>query len=114
MYKDYEVKLNAILDKHGVHKVDLALADNIQEQAAMMKFYLKDMDKAGKDFKKAKGRVELYTDGMPELKDAKKNILAAKKGAKDLGVDPNTIKGFKDLVYFVKEVENELKLLKKL
>ena len=31
MYKDYEIKLNAILDKHGVQKVELALMDDLDK-----------------------------------------------------------------------------------
>ena len=30
MYKDYEIKLNAILDKHGVQKVDLGVVDDLE------------------------------------------------------------------------------------
>ena len=32
MYKDYEIKLNAILDKHkGVQKVELGLVDDLNK-----------------------------------------------------------------------------------
>jgi uncharacterized coiled-coil DUF342 family protein len=30
MYKDYEIKLNAILDKHGVQKIDLGVVDDLE------------------------------------------------------------------------------------
>ena len=33
MYKDYEIKLNAILDKHkGVQKVELGLIDDLEKE----------------------------------------------------------------------------------
>ena len=37
MYKDYEIKLNAILDKHGVQKVELTVASDIQKQIGKIK-----------------------------------------------------------------------------
>ena len=59
MYKDYEVKLNAILDKHGVQKVELGLLDDIK-----------------KSFTKAN---DSFAKGFNNMEDAKQDLMKAEK-----------------------------------
>jgi hypothetical protein len=63
MYKDYEIKLNAILDKHGVQKVELGIVqdgnklyDNIvkgaQKQVSILKRVEAELNSLESDAKK--------------------------------------------------------------
>jgi len=65
MYKDYEIKLNAILDKHGVQKVELGLIDDLKklnsEGRIIAKNVLKEGEKIGKLYNSIRNEISEYT-----------------------------------------------------
>ena len=94
MYKDYEVKLNAILDKHGVQKVELGLIDDykkLRKQAGTSYIKYVDTMDTSKGYlstaiKDAEKSVKILSKAAPMLSD----ILTQ---AKKLGIDlPKDIK----------------------
>lgn len=111
MYKDFEIKLNAILDKHkGVQKVKLGLVDDLVNAT-------KNADKVADELNKL-GNVtqELFFDvrelankfnstnkkynasikkGKEEFKKFNEIIKRVEKAAKDLGVPLNNIPEFR-------------------
>jgi len=120
MYKDYEIKLNAILDKHGVQKVELGLIDDLDKKIQNAKKEVgsaerlhkaaeKDNNKVNKlnaewiDLKaKAKKEVKTLYDlvkfaknnikeAKTELTSTEKQIQKIKKSLKDLGLPENAI-----------------------
>jgi len=82
MYKDYEIKLNAILDRHkGVQKVELGLIDDIDKAEDKARSYEKKLEAVlDKAIKEANVIIDL---------NEKVQIIAQKglKAAKDLGSD---------------------------
>ena len=88
MYKDYEIKLNAILDKHnGVQKVELGLIDDLAKQVAKaedkhdnakdkLRKALSDMKTAMQEFGKAYKIASEATSAAQKLgsKEAIKSI----------------------------------------
>jgi len=81
MYKDYEIKLNAILDKHkGVQKVDLALIDDIEK---LLDKGLAEKRQAEKTLRKAATDLR---EGTKFLADAASKSQKALKSAKELGI----------------------------
>ena len=94
MYKDYEIKLNAILDKHGVQKVELGLIDDykkLRKQAGTSYIKYVDTMDTSKGYlstaiKDAEKSVKILSKAAPMLSD----ILTQ---AKKLGIDlPKDIK----------------------
>ena len=124
MYKDYEIKLNAILDKHGVQKVDLA---NINEVKNMLKeidrliseqedaiVWFRKAEKKSKEIIEAKKYI---TDGEGLLRGNIKRVESLEKEgyslysemikeAKNLGIDGTKIPE-------VKKLSTNLTILKK-
>lgn len=124
MYKDYEIKLNAILDKHGVQKVDLA---NINEVKNMLKeidrliseqedaiVWFRKAEKKSKEIIEAKKYI---TDGEGILRGNIKRVETLEKegnslysemikDAKNLGIDGTKIPE-------VKKLSTNLTILKK-
>ena len=101
MYKDYEIKLNAILDKHKVQKVDLGLSQDIKKQTKKLEDAIK---KVGFEANKALYKEltvkikKLSSDTIKEINENDRKIfkevmtldpLMEKfiKTAKDLGVE---------------------------
>ena len=74
MYKDYEIKLNAILDKHkGVQKVELESLKKIKAFVEGWKTFNKDQDRVLKESKKLLDKLESagsnFKSVYGELKD---------------------------------------------
>ena len=96
MYKDYEIKLNAILDKHkGVQKVELGLIDDLEKETkkAIDKFNSINSSarKAGSIIDKAESEAKKLNKVFTDLEN---NWEKVKKQAKDLGVPlPNEVAG---------------------
>ena len=103
MYKEYEIKLNAILDKHkGVQKVDLKDLKTVEKVK-------KDLDKATELMEKQlKKTSKAVFDAHSDLRDlagkyntlvskSSKEISAFEQAAKNLGVKVNTQK-YKDAI----------------
>ena len=116
MYKGYEIKLNAILDKHGVQKVELTVASDIQKQIGKIKSERKNIDKATKAFKKAADNaLDAREAGVDTFQRAMAIREDAIEGARALGIKPEEIKGFKELDdtsdLLNKEYQNLLKML---
>jgi LysM repeat protein len=104
MYKDYEIKLNAILDKHGVQKVELENIKQLKENIKIAESLIKEAEKAGNKFMKEEGRlIKAYSEFMKtrnELNYHAQRIIpmdnkAFEKVAKKIGVDVSNIKELK-------------------
>ena len=81
MYKDYEIKLNAILDKHGVQKVELGLIDDLEKEYNKLQASAKPhMNKA---YNEASKISKIATELMDISQQADKLLIKAK----ELGVD---------------------------
>jgi len=95
MYKDYEIKLNAILDKHGVQKVELGLIDDLEKETkkAIDKFNSINSSarKAGSIIDKAESEAKKLNKVFTDLENKWEKV---KKQAKDIGIDlPNEVAG---------------------
>jgi hypothetical protein len=114
MYKDYEIKLNAILDKHGVQKVELGLSQDLVS-------YSKELDK-GIDYlmQQATDAREAIAKGVREMdrldavyRVAKKIRKDVAKSAIDIGISVNKIPEVKQVDQMIKAYEQQKKSLKK-
>tara|TARA_B110000211_G_scaffold196521_1_gene225583 strand:- start:589 stop:960 length:372 start_codon:yes stop_codon:yes gene_type:complete len=88
MYKDYKVKLDAILDRHkGVQKTDLGLVDDLAKAADKAESYIKKNEKKVKEFIKLKSDVDSAASEWKQIFGAV-NGLTQKvyKAVKDLGL----------------------------
>ena len=131
MYKDYEIKLNAILDKHkGVQKVELGLIDDLDKKIESAKVYIKSAqrlhkadekdDEQLKDIKEKAQRVakivkefidlgkERISEAKTELTSTEKQIQKIKKSLKDLGLQENAIS---QQISEVSKLKNTLKTI---
>lgn len=103
MYKDYEIKLNAILDKHGVQKVELAEIDNLEKQLNNLRKIREQSYKVGSKF------MDLIDDARETFSDVVTEFSKIKKSAKDLGIDYKTLPVNKDYEYEKKKIATLLK-----
>tara|TARA_R100001230_G_C5598227_1_gene112777 strand:- start:49 stop:375 length:327 start_codon:yes stop_codon:yes gene_type:complete len=103
MYKDYEIKLNAILDKHkGVQKVELGLVQDVLSLYDKIEGFKNEMDK---NLSKAKSSA-IKVDA--EIKNFKKLAGNVEKAAKDLGISVNDLnlkKLYSDINTFEKDAD---------
>jgi len=81
MYKDYEIKLNAILDKHGVQKVELGIK---QEGDKLYKKIVNGAQKQVSILKKVESELNSLENDAKKLQKIEQTI---EKSAKDLGID---------------------------
>ena len=107
MYKDYEIKLNAILDKHGVQKVEL-------KDLKTVKALVKEADSILDKFVEAKSDVPYYIEELEEYKKDLKDLAAdIQEVSKKDGVETKYLRKIeKDLDKFTKEKEEVEKVLK--
>tara|TARA_R110002096_G_scaffold18177_1_gene62239 strand:- start:217 stop:540 length:324 start_codon:yes stop_codon:yes gene_type:complete len=85
MYKDYEIKLNAILDKHGVQKVELGLVDDLDKLFSETVKLDVEIDKHYKSLRSSAVKTSV------KIEKAEKIISDIKKETKKLGIDINTV-----------------------
>jgi len=113
MYKDYEIKLNAILDKHGVQKVELGLVDDLKKLNTKSETTIKNskkviekIDKSRKTYNDLYEKTKtLTTEVEAQLKRNLNKIKEAEQAAKQLGVKVTDIKEVAKL----EEVNTKLK-----
>jgi hypothetical protein len=120
MYKDYEIKLNAILDSHKGVRVelkDLKTVEKVQKDLEKAVDELRKIQK--KTFAKIRqAKVDLMSSGDKYtnlLSNSEKEINAFKEGAKNLGVKVNTKKyedAIKEFESVVGMIKNYLKSIK--
>jgi hypothetical protein len=118
MYKDYEIKLNAILDKHGVQKVELGLIDELKsdfkglekETKETLKYYNKALEAKAKFKKEITNRRNSLVSYDTRIKDDIKRI---KKEAKTLGINTNDILEIKQAEKAIAETNTLIKSLNK-
>tara|TARA_X000001382_G_scaffold31836_1_gene20714 strand:- start:855 stop:1244 length:390 start_codon:yes stop_codon:yes gene_type:complete len=115
MYKDYEIKLNAILDKHkGVQKVELGVVDDLEDGLKWLeeddKMIQKGLKSIKSEFSSLRKQVNFLKDtsqdSMQGVKQGEANIKSIEKQLKNLGMDSNAIpviKKFKNAVSKAKE-----------
>lgn len=104
MYKDYEIKLNAILDKHGVQKVELKDVKTIEALIKEGNSLLKKTETQSKNYskklsglKQEKGNFEnsiFDLDSFAE-NELPKNLYALRQAAEKIGVRVEEIDVFK-------------------
>ena len=96
MYKDYEIKLNAILDKHGVQKVELGLMDDLDKiYKNAQKLSSKAEGQGLSNLRKTVLKVE--DDFLKLLREASEGldiIEKIEKGLRDIGIEkPKELQG---------------------
>jgi len=106
MYKDYEIKLNAILDKHGVQKVELGLVDDLEKLLKTVEKEYKATDNSlnnwyeevfsvNKKFAQVEKKYLNFNKTINKISDITQIL---KKEAKNLGLDANTIPAYKNAI----------------
>jgi len=115
MYKDYEIKLNAILDKHGVQKVELDLIKDALKWVKGVNMFGKNIDIAEDELEKVLRSIKVDTENLQEDYNAlQKGIDAVEKGAKDLGINVNSIPKYKEALEAIKYGQKQINKGKKL
>ena len=114
MYKDYEIKLNAILNKHGVQKIELGLVDDIEKLIKSSETNRKKLDSkldnwynkivsVNKEFSSVS---KLYTNFDKNIKELKQQVKTLEKEAKSLGIPVNTIPAYKNAKSDIKRADD--------
>tara|TARA_R110000823_G_scaffold312046_1_gene438463 strand:+ start:369 stop:737 length:369 start_codon:yes stop_codon:yes gene_type:complete len=104
MYKDYEIKLNAILDKHGVQKVELENIAELKKALNIVKKEFQMMDGNKKIFLKEieAAKKSLWVDADQAEKQLNRVIHPIlnkfDKAAKDLGMKATVVPEYNKLV----------------
>tara|TARA_R100001224_G_scaffold77563_1_gene48113 strand:- start:735 stop:1121 length:387 start_codon:yes stop_codon:yes gene_type:complete len=123
MYKDYEIKLNAILDKHkGVQKVEFK---DLKELKTYIKFADRsikqqgdtviDLADAAAKVRKVRTEVKAELSIMESSLDTITNVMNTfKNNANKLGVNPETVKEYNDLGKQADRIEKQNKTIAKL
>ena len=116
MYKDYEVKLNAILDKHkGVQKVELDLIKDALKWVKGVNLFGKNIDIDEEELEKVLRSIKVDTENLQEdYNNLQKGIDAVEKAAKDLGVNVNSIPKYKEALEAIKYGQKQINKGKKL
>ena len=121
MYKDYEIKLNAILDKHGVQKVELGSVKELQKQIKGMQSALKYVDGKLNEGEKYLKELEKYRQFSlsvyskliqlnPKMHLKAQEILNKfEKAAKDIGVNVNNVSEVKEITKLIDVTEAQMK-----
>jgi len=113
MYKDYEIKLNAILDKHKVQKVDMA-GSNINDLKKNLTL-VDTLIKEGKNIdaksiiSKINKIVNFLNKSKTSIKKVEKTLDDFADDAKDLGIKPMTIKEYANLDSAWSKLETTIK-----
>jgi len=101
MYKDYEIKLNAILDKHkGVQKVELGLVDDLEKVIKKTNTDYKTLLKLEDKFYKAQAELKAIAgkvfEGEQDILDFRNKVV---KAVKAIGIDkmPDIVKKATDV-----------------
>jgi len=110
MYKDYEIKLNAILDKHGVQKVDLGLLEDLVKVSDT-----KEVTGLRLDINSGLDKVKKYINKGSKISKANKKLLEKRidtilKKAKELGMEKE-VKGsqeYKDAIKSINIFKNNI------
>jgi len=89
MYKDYEIKLNSILDKHGVQKVELGVKE-LEGLTKQLKKNNEEIRKFGNKMMSASATADANEDAITN------EIKRIEKGAKDLGLNITDIPSYKE------------------
>ena len=107
MYKDYEIKLNAILDKHkGVQKVELGLVDDLEKLLKTFETEYKATDNSlanwyedvfsvNKKFAQVEKKFLNFNKTVSKIQDT---IKILKKEAENLGINVNSIPVYKNAI----------------
>ena len=119
MYKDYEIKLNAILDKHGVQKTNLGVVQDLEKLNSKSETFIKTsskiVSKMEKSFKTYNDSWEKTSQLTMKIKDQVKmntsKIKQADKEAKNLGIKVTDIKQVAKLIETNKKLEREINML---
>jgi len=113
MYKDYEIKLNAILDKHGVQKVELGLVDDLKDADKLYKIALDMSMDINDEIESLSSMMNAAKASAKRSEEEYKILSKIEKGAKDLGIDTNTIKGYQRAVNNLAYVKKIQKIIDK-
>jgi len=123
MYKDYEIKLNAILDKHkGVQKVELGLIDDLEKTIKTVTKFGKEIDTDEKNLKEflnlvkywknsTKTNIEFIEKYIGELRVKMKSVETS---SKELDINANNIPAYKEAVDVIKYGQKQINKGKKL
>ena len=88
MYKDYEIKLNAILDKHGVQKINLNIEKDIKSDFTQANNFFGDGFNEMEDAQISLGKAEKLLDRAEQFYGKTlESVARFEKGAKDLGIE---------------------------
>ena len=123
MYKDYEIKLNAILDKHkGVQKVELGLIDDLEKTIKTVTKFGKEIDTDEKNLKEFLNGVKYWTNSTKtNIEFIEKNIgelrvkmKSVETSSKELDINANNIPAYKEAVDVIKYGQKQINKGKKL
>tara|TARA_R100000664_G_C2697182_1_gene98948 strand:+ start:370 stop:747 length:378 start_codon:yes stop_codon:yes gene_type:complete len=123
MYKDYEIKLNAILDKHkGVQKVELGLIDDLEKTIKAVTKFGKEIDTDEKNLKEFLKGVKYWTNSTKtNIEFIEKNIgelrvkmKSVETSSKELDINANNIPAYKEAVDVIKYGQKQINKGKKL
>jgi len=123
MYKDYEIKLNAILDKHkGVQKVELGLIDDLEKTIKAVTKFGKEIDTDEKNLKEFLNGVKYWTNSTKtNIEFIEKNIgelrvkmKSVETSSKELDINANNIPAYKEAVDVIKYGQKQINKGKKL
>ena len=118
----------AKLELRKLEKVELGLIDDFQKKLSLLKdydnFFSKRLGKLRNEYLKARGIAlevkDLYQDSKDDVGEAKDiiketEVLVDKlvKAAKELGIDVKDIKGTKDVVKLVANIEDDIDTFEK-
>ena len=100
MYKEYEIKLNAILDKHkGVQKVELGLVDDLNKLKKQfdtkIKPVFKEISKDKQDLMQKGKKAEQTVNKIED--EIEQKLKLVEKAAKDLGINISEIREYASL-----------------
>ena len=108
MYKEYLQKLENL---KGAERIDLGLADDLNKMISKMiplqkkaQTFISKIESQGGQLQKTinalkgtlKQALKIQQDGYDYLDPAKKMLEKIEASAKELGIDPNDIKGYKE------------------
>ena len=116
MYKDYEIKLNAILDRHkGVQKIELSVYSDVVTQMKHAKNLTNNEGDISNLFNKLTAEVRKQVSFSKAVKkDLAASLKKLEQGAKDLGTKPETVDIYKEAKQLLKYTEVQEKLFNKM
>ena len=116
MYKDYEIKLNAILDRHkGVQKIELSVYSDVVTQMKHAKNLTNNEGDISNLFNKLTAEVRKQVSFSKAVKkDLAASLKKLEQGAKDLGTKPETVDIYKEAKRLLKHTEVQEKLFNKM